>query len=308
MESGTKFRGYIINPNQLFLRTSHNGVSYNEFKRKKMGVWNKAEKWSGISDCSKCGGFFGMDREFNGFGLMGRPTIEMCEWRGERVSIDYDKICVSEYRVLAINEDIPDWLFEECGYNVLRKGDFVKEIKDGSWIIFGGEIGEISGGFQNFHGCSSAGNAEIAGGHQDFRHNSSAGKAIISGGNQYFYDKSSAGNARISGGHQRFYGNSSAGKVKISGGFQNFRGCSSAGNTKMSGGYQRFYGNSSAGNAIITGGYQDFYGDSSAGNAIITDGDQLFYNNSSAGDAEISGGSQDFYGKSSAKQRKRFDT
>jgi hypothetical protein len=194
----------VICQDKLFLRTSVNGISYDNFKRKSVGQWNKTRNWTGIANCNQCGGFFGIDKEFNGFGLLPRSTIELCEWRGIRVPIDNDKICVSEYRVIATNEDITDSFFEECNYKVLREGSYIEEISDGKWIIFGGKIGKITGGIQYFWNESTAGNAEITGGHQCFMNESTAGNAIITGGSQNFYDKSTAGNAEITGGRQFF--------------------------------------------------------------------------------------------------------
>ena len=201
-----KLNGYNVDSSKLFLRTSDDGVSYGNFKRKEVGVWNKSENWTGIPTCDKCNGFFGIDKEFNNFGIIReQATIELCEWRGKRVAIDNDKICVSKYRVVAINENIPNKYFEECGYKVLKEGDFQEKISGNRWIIFGGKIDKITGGVQYFYKESSAGNAEITDGYQHFYNNSSAENAKISGGRQYFSDDSAAGNAKITGGMQYFY-------------------------------------------------------------------------------------------------------
>jgi len=272
-----RINNYNVDPSKIFLRSSNNGISYNGFHRKRIGDWNKAEYWTGIPDCKECGGFFGIDKEFHGFGIvLHRPTIEMCEWRGKRISIDCNKVCVSEYRVVAINEDIPDYILKQCGYNILKSGDYVSEISDGKWIIFGGKIGKITGGFQYFYSESSVGNAEITGGVQEFYDESSIGDTKIIGGNQYLHNESSVGNAKIIGGKQHFYNESSAGNAVITGGEQDF------------------WDKSSAGNAIITGGKQHFSERSSAGIARIAGGTQYFYNIFSASNAKITGGYQGF--------------
>jgi len=207
-----------VDPSKVFLRSSNNGISYEGFRRKKVGVWNKSKNWTGIRTCRECGGFFGIDKEFNGFGLTYRRTIEMCEWRGKRVPINNDKICVYEYRVVAINEDIPDSVFKQCGYEVLRNGKYKERISAGRWIIFGGKVRGISGGRQYFFDKSSPGNAEITGGHQHFGGRSSAGNARITGGYQYFWDESSIDNAKITGGEQYLNNKSSASIAKITSG------------------------------------------------------------------------------------------
>jgi len=240
---------YNVDSSKIFLRSSNNGVSYNKFRRKRVGAWNKCKNWTGTPTCNKCGGFFGIDKEFNSIGISYRSTIEMCEWRGKRMPIGNDKICVSEYRVVAIDGDIPNYILGQCGYNVLRDGGYTKNISMGKWIIFGGRIERISGGRQYFHGKSSAGKTIITGGCQHFYDESSAGEAEITSGFQDFFDKSSAGNAKIISGSQRFYDRSSAGQVEITSGYQEFFGKSSVGNAKIFGGRQYFYDESSASNA-----------------------------------------------------------
>jgi len=282
-----KINNYNVDPNKIFLRSSNNGISYKGFRRKKVGAWNKAKNWTGIPRCFKCGGFFGIDKEFCRFGInYNRLTIEMCEWRGKRVPIENDKICVSEYRVVAINEDIPDFVFKQCGYGVLRNNNYINKISDGRWIIFGGEIKKITGGIQHFRDRFLAGNVIISGGYQYFWDKSSADKAKIAGGLQCFYDKSSAGNTIITGGDQRFCNESSAGNVRISAGKQSFYNKSLADQAEISGGDQRFWDRSSANNAKITGGIQCFYDKSSVGNAKIFGGRQYFYDESSASNAK----------------------
>jgi len=317
-----KINNYNVDSSKIFLRSSNKGVSYEGFRRKRVGAWNKAKNWKGIRTCNKCGGFFGIDKEFNGFGISYRRTVEMCEWRGKRIPINNDKICVSEYRVVAVNEDIPDSVFKQCDYNILRNGKYKQKISVGRWIIFGGKVKGISGGHQYFWNKFSIDNAEITGGHQHFGGRSSAGNARISGGYQYFWDKSSIGNAKITGGRQSLYNKSSAGNAKITGGNQHFSykssldnakicgGCqylyngSFGGNVEIIGGCQYFHDNFSAGNAKIIGGDQHFWGVSSAGNAKISGGHQYFNIKSSIGNAKITGGEQDFDSKSSADMAK----
>ena len=262
-----KINSCNVNPSKIFLRSSDKGVSYNGFRRKKVGSWNKAENWMGIPTCMECGGFFGIDKEFHGFGIaIHRLTIEMCEWRGKRVPIDNDKICVSEYRVIVTEGNIPYFAFKQCGYELLKNGDYVSEISDGKWVIFGGEIEEITGGVQYFRGEFLAGNVIISDGVQRFWGKSSAGNARIAGGEQHFYDKSSAGNAKITGGNQYLYNESLAGKAEIAGGNQYFCNKSSADNAKISGGLQCFNERSSVGKAKITGGHQHYHNISSTKN------------------------------------------
>jgi len=258
-----RINNYNVDSSKIFLRSSNNGVSYNFFRRKKVGDWNKASNWTGIRTCRECGGFFGIDEEFHGFGIIdyGRHTIEMCEWRGRRVRIDNNKICVSEYRVVAINADIPNYVFNQCGYNVLRDGGYIKNISSGKWVIFGGNIERITGGSQYFHGKSLSGQIKIAGGNQHFYNKCSAGQVEIFSGYQDFFDRSSAGNARIISGSQRFYNKSSAGQAEIIGGYQEFFNKSSAGNAKIFGGHQYFYDGSSHGNTKKAKCYKRIYED-----------------------------------------------
>ena len=127
------------------LRTSDDGVSYGGFRRKRIGAWNKAEKWTGKPSCNTCDGFFGIDKEANEFGLLwNRNTIELCEWRGERVVIGDDKSCVSEFRVVAINSDIPDKFFEACNIKVAHDGDVVSPGYREQWVALEGHCKVIN--------------------------------------------------------------------------------------------------------------------------------------------------------------------
>ena len=235
-----KINNYNVDSSKIFLRSSNKGVSYGGFHRKRIGAWNKCKNWRGIHTCGECGGFFGIDKKFHSFGItLHRSTVEMCEWRGNRIPIDHNKICVSEYRVVAIDEDIPDYIFNQCGYKVLKNGGYVNKISSGELIVFGGEIGRISGGYQYFYGKSYIGNTKISSGVQLFFDRSSAGNAEITGGGQYFYDESSAGEAEIANGFQYFCNKSSGGNAKITGGVQHFWDKSSIGNAKVSGGRQK---------------------------------------------------------------------
>ena len=256
-----------------FLRTSDDGVSYGGFRRKRIGAWNIAPNWTGAPTCNDCGGFYGIDDEANKFCLMPRSTVELCEWRGERVVIDDDKICVSEYRVVAVNADIPDEAFAACGHQVLRDGAHANRIDDGQWIVLGGRIGAITGGVQWFFDGSTAGSATITGGEQRFYGDSTC-SATITGGVQRFCDRSTAGSATITGGEQRFFDRSTAGSAAITGGEQRFCGDSTCSAT-ITGGEQRFYGDSTC-SATITGGMQRFFDRSTAGSAASSGGVQWF--------------------------------
>jgi len=259
-----------------FLRTSDDGVSYGGFRRKRIGAWNIAPNWTGAPTCNDCGGFYGIDDEANKFCLMPRSTVELCEWRGERVVIDDDKICVREYRVVAINADIPDEAFAACGHQVLRDGAHANRIDDGQWIVLGGRIGAITGGVQWFFDGSTAGSATITGGEQRFHAGSTACSATITGGVQWFFDRSTAGSATISGGEQWFFDRSTAGSATIIGDDQRFYAGSTAGSATITGGVQQFYDGSTAGSATIIGGEQRFFDRSTARSAAITGGEQWF--------------------------------
>jgi len=149
---------FTVSDSNWLLRTSNNGVSTNGFKRKRIGAWNKAQAWTGKPDCFICGGFFGIDPQYNAAGLyLDRPTIELCEWRGERVPIDGDKICVSEYRVVAINEDIPLTFLQVCGYKVASDGDTITPEPGDRYILLSGHVcvtGQVAG-YWRAHGSSS---------------------------------------------------------------------------------------------------------------------------------------------------------
>ena len=141
-----------LDTHKWFLRTSDGGVSRGGYKRKRVGAWNDAgNKWTGIATCDECGGFFGIDEHFNGFGLLFRRTLELCEWRGERVVVEGDKICVSSYRVVAVGADIPAEAFERCGYRYARDGE---KIKAGRWIAVNVSISQ-SGGDCRMYGNST---------------------------------------------------------------------------------------------------------------------------------------------------------
>ena len=140
------------------LRTSNNGVSYDGFKRKRIGAWNKAKKWTGKPICSECGGFFGIDRKAHSFGVdWSRETFELCEWRGERVVLDGNKICVSEYRVIAINSNIPEKFFDACNIKVAHNGDVINPKYGERWIALKGHCrveGQTGGWFWAHHRSS----------------------------------------------------------------------------------------------------------------------------------------------------------
>jgi len=138
-----------LDSHKWFLRTSDNGVSYGNYKRKRIGAWNDAgDEWTGIPTCDECGGFFGIDEDAHDFGLLHcRSTLELCEWRGKRVVIGR-KICVSSYRVIAVNADIPAEAFEACGYNVAVDG---QKIESEHWIAINVSVWQ-SGGYCYMHG------------------------------------------------------------------------------------------------------------------------------------------------------------
>lgn len=321
-----KIGPYTVNRERIFLRTSDNGRTSHGFHRKPVGQWNRAEDWTGEPSIFKCGGFFGIDNECYSFGIIPNPTLELCEWRGERVPIDGNKICVSEFRVVAVNENIPDRIVKGL-VRIVRDGDEVARITRGSWFVLGGKIGRISGGEtmiaarkvmireitsgkqwfvgkvsagrlkitegeQWFLGRSTAGNAEFSGGYQIFRDHASAGKATIIGRGQSFHDDSTAGRAIISGGAQIFYDRTTMDRGEIRGGEQWFHKESNAGQAKITGGIQLFSDKSRAGKARINGGNQVFDGKSTADRAEITGGEQDFFGESTAGRARISGGRQ----------------
>jgi len=94
--------------------------------------------------------FFGIDEEANELGLLRRPTIELCEWRGDRVMIDRNQICVSSYRLIAADEDIPDDFFPRFGFSVAREGEDVDSgrviVRVGGVTQHGGECYVLTGG------------------------------------------------------------------------------------------------------------------------------------------------------------------
>ena len=150
MQELTKIGRSRVNPDRLFLRASERGVSYGGFIRNRLGIWNDSTNWTGRPTCEACGGFFGIDEEANDFGLLRRPTIELCEWRGDRVMIDGDKICVSSYRLIAADEDIPDDFFPRFGFSVAREGEDVDSgrviVRVGGVTQHGGECYVLTGG------------------------------------------------------------------------------------------------------------------------------------------------------------------
>ena len=150
MHELTKIGRYRVNPDRLFLRASERGVSYGGFMRTRVGIWNDSTDWTGTPDREACGGVFGIDEEANELGLLRRPTIELCEWRGDRVMIDRNQICVSSYRLIAADEDIPDDFFPRFGFSVAREGEDVDSgrviVRVGGVTQHGGECYVLTGG------------------------------------------------------------------------------------------------------------------------------------------------------------------
>ena len=154
--------GYRVHPDRLFLRASRHGESYNGFRRKRVGAWNDADgKWTGIPICEECGGFFGVDPNAMGAGVSSVSTLELCEWRGRRVVIGRDKICVSSYRVVAVNHNVPAAFAARCGVEVIvaRSGDIVCQgggrcsPKSGATVTqSGGYCSPKSGAIVNWYG------------------------------------------------------------------------------------------------------------------------------------------------------------
>ena len=150
MHELTKIGRYRVNPDRLFLRASERGGSYGGFMRTRVGIWNDSTDWTGTPDREACGGVFGIDEEANELGLLRRPTIELCEWRGDRVMIDRNQICVSSYRLIAADEDIPDDFFPRFGFSVAREGEDVDSgrviVRVGGVTQHGGECYVLTGG------------------------------------------------------------------------------------------------------------------------------------------------------------------
>ena len=201
-----------------FLRTSDNGVSHNNFKRTPVGQWNVATNWTGEPSCNACGGFFGIDPEAYRFGLPIRKTFELCLWRGDRVVIDGDKICVRGYKVVSVDADIPDEAFNLCGIFTPQNLETITP-KDGEVYLIRQNrmvnISNQSGGYCWFHGNSKCGTVSgQSGGNCWFYGNSKCGTVSgQSGGNCWFYGNSKCGTVSgQSGGNCWFYGNSKCGK------------------------------------------------------------------------------------------------
>jgi hypothetical protein len=130
-----------LDTHKWMLRTSDDGVTYGGYRRKRVGEWNDAADWTGTPTCDDCGGFFGIDTTANGFGVLSRRTMELCEWRGERVVIDGDKICVSSFRVVAVGADIPVDAFRHVGWRLCAGGEQIDSVRAGETVVcMGGEV------------------------------------------------------------------------------------------------------------------------------------------------------------------------
>ena len=190
-----------LNEHRWMLRASDNGIGYGGYKRKRVGAWNcSGDNWTGKADCDTCGGFFGIDQQHNGFGLNNKPTIELCEVRGDVVVIGGNKICVQDYRVVAVNADIPDAAFEQCGYMVGR-GE-IEEISSGRWLLLGATVQTVSGGEVWSYGTSTV--QTVSGGLVSAYDNSTV--QTVSGGLVSAYDNSTV--QTVSGGEVSACGNS----------------------------------------------------------------------------------------------------
>ena len=120
-----------LKSHKWMLRSSDNGVSYNDYRWPAIGKWAKAPDWNPEPVCG--GGFHGLTPEYNRAGLFyGR--VELCEYRGEAVVVEGDKIKVRQARIVAINNDIPVEAFEACGFRLATDGQVITE---GRWLVLG---------------------------------------------------------------------------------------------------------------------------------------------------------------------------
>jgi len=202
-----KINGFKVNENRVFLRTSKGGYSHKGYKRKPVGQWNDAPNWTGHKLCDLCGGFFGIDETGYAFGLLPRGTVELCEWRGQKVAFE-GKICVSSYRVVATGTKIPRRFFPQFNYNVMYPGDYLREIWGDRWIFFGGEVDQVNGGSVLIVGDTKIGDTNGAEIYVAGRAKVQAG-VLSSPRHIYFYDRSELLSGKIRT-HVRFKEDSKA--------------------------------------------------------------------------------------------------
>jgi len=106
-----------LDSHEWMLRSSNNGISYNDFRWKKIGRWNIAPDWN---DHPKCGsGLHGNAPEAFGYGF-DYVQIELVETRGPRIPIDGNKIKVQCACIRAINDDIPAEAFARCKFTLIQ--------------------------------------------------------------------------------------------------------------------------------------------------------------------------------------------
>ena len=126
-----------LQKHKWMIRSSKNGVSYNDFKWPECGLWIDCPDWDEEPECG-CG-FHGETKAHNGSGIL-YSRLELVEFRGKPIPIDGNKVKVRRARIVAIGNAIPQTAFTLCGYKIAHDGDTISPIKGDRWLILEGDV------------------------------------------------------------------------------------------------------------------------------------------------------------------------
>ena len=256
-----------LDTHDWMLRSSNNGISYNGYKWKRKFVWNKCADWDNIPHCGN--GFHGNSPIAYGYGF-DYSRLELHETKGERITIEGDKIKVQFSRAVAYNSEIPEEAFLRCGIDIAHDGDTITPKSGELWIIKGTvNIINQAGGT-----CKAYGNAVInsknqAGGTCWAFNNAVINSQNQTGGFYLAFDKSVINSQNQDGGSCWAYGNAVINSINQSGGCCSANDNSVINSQNQSGGEYRAHGKSLINAKNQAGGICDAYG-----NAVINSKNQ----------------------------------
>ena len=260
-----------LDTHDWMLRSSNNGISYNGYKWKRKFVWNKCADWDNIPHCGN--GFHGNSPIAYGYGF-DYSRLELHETKGERITIEGDKIKVQFSRAVAYNNEIPEEAFLRCGIDIAHDGDTITPKSGELWIIKGTvNIINQAGGT-----CDAYGNAVINSQNQ-------------MGGFYLAFDKSVINSQNQDGGSCWAYGNAVINSINQSGGCCSANDNSVINSQNQSGGEYRAHGKSLINAKNQAGGICDAYGNAVINSKNQSDGYCRVYDSSIINSENKTGGS-----------------
>lgn len=95
----------LLNTGKWMIRFDNEGIAYNNFIWQPIGSWTIAPDWNTKPVCGN-----GLHGQGGGKGehdyCQSGSRLVLCETKGKRIIINFDKIKVRKAKIIAINEDI----------------------------------------------------------------------------------------------------------------------------------------------------------------------------------------------------------